>query len=122
MFRRICRAKIHAATVTACDVDYEGSIEIDEDLIERAGLCPFEMVLVANLVNGERFETYVITGPRGSGVIGLNGAAALLGKPGDQVIIMAIGVADEAACRGFKPVVVKVDEKNRVKQVVNAPL
>lgn len=117
MLRRICRAKIHRATVTASRVDYEGSIEVDEALIEAAGILEHEMVLVANVANGHRFETYVIKGRRDSGVISLNGAAAHLGKPGDKVIIMSVAWMEDAEARALKPQFILVDDKNRVAAV-----
>ena len=117
MLRRMCRAKIHRATITASRLDYEGSIEIDQALIEAAGMYEHEMVLVANLANGNRFETYVIKGPRHSGVIGLNGAAARLGDPGDKVIIMSVAWIEDAKARKLKPQFVQVDDRNRVQVV-----
>lgn len=114
MLRRMCRAKIHRATITASRLDYEGSIEIDQALIEAAGIFEHEMVLVANLANGNRFETYVIKGPRHSGVIGLNGAAARLGDPGDKIIVMSVVWMDEAKAKKLKPQFVQVDNRNRV--------
>jgi len=114
MLRRMCRAKIHRATITASRLDYEGSLEIDQALMEAAGLIEHEMVLVANLSNGERFETYVIRGARHSGVIGLNGAAARMGVPGDKVIVMSVAWMDEKTARGLKPQFVQVDQKNHV--------
>ena len=114
MFLKVLRAKIHRATVTQAEVDYVGSITIDQDLIDAAGIVPGECVLVADLDNGARFETYVFLGPRGSGTICVNGAAAKLVSVGDKVIIMAFGylTPDEAA--DLKPSVVLVDENNRV--------
>jgi aspartate 1-decarboxylase len=117
MLRRMCRAKIHRATVTASRLDYEGSIEIDETLMKAAGLLEYEVVLVANIANGARFETYVIKGPADSGVIGLNGAAAHLGKPGNKLIIMSNGWMTEAKARKMKPRFIQVDHKNRVYDV-----
>lgn len=114
MLRRMCRAKIHRATITTSNIDYEGSIEIDQALMEAADIYEHEMVLVANLSNGERFETYVIKGSRYSGVIGLNGAAARLGVRGDKVIIMSIGLIDEKDYAQFKPRFIRVDENNRI--------
>jgi aspartate 1-decarboxylase len=114
MLRRMCRAKIHRATITASRLDYEGSIEIDFELMRAAGLFEHEMVLVANLANGNRFETYVIKGEANSGVIGLNGAAARLGSPGDKVIIMSVAWMDEAAAQKLKPQFVQVDAQNRI--------
>jgi aspartate 1-decarboxylase len=110
----MCRAKIHRASITASRLDYEGSIEIDQALMEASGLLEHEMVLVANLSNGERFETYVIRGARNSGVIGLNGAAARMGVPGDKIIVMSVAWMDEKAARNLKPQFVQVDEKNHV--------
>jgi aspartate 1-decarboxylase len=117
MLRRMCRAKIHRATITASRLDYEGSIEIDQALMEAAGLFEHEMVLVANLSNGERFETYVIKGARHSGAVGLNGAAARLGVPGDKIIVMSVAWMDEAAAQKLKPKFIQVDSKNRVADV-----
>jgi aspartate 1-decarboxylase len=108
----MCRAKIHRATITASRLDYEGSIEVDSALMEAAGIFEHEMVLVANLANGQRFETYVIKGARHSGVIGLNGAAARLGSPGDKVIIMSVAWLDDAQAKKLKPQFVQVDQKN----------
>lgn len=114
MLRRMCRAKIHRATITAARLDYEGSIEVDQALMEAAGIFEHEMVLVANLSNGERFETYVIKGARHSGVVGLNGAAARLGVPGDKIILMSVAWLDDNAARKLKPRFVQVDHKNRI--------
>lgn len=114
MLRRICRGKLHRATITHANVDYEGSIEIDENLMEAAGMLENEMVLVANMANGERFETYIIKGKRDSGVIGLNGAAARLGEPGHQVIIMSVAWMEQMEAVQLKPKFVEVDAKNRV--------
>ena len=111
----MCRAKIHRATITQSRLDYEGSIEVDQDLSEAAGILEHEMVLVANLANGNRFETYVIKGARGSGVIGLNGAAARLGDPGDKVIIISYGLMTAQEIKKHTPKVVFVDDKNRSK-------
>lgn len=119
MLRRMCRAKIHRATVTASRLDYEGSIEIDQALLEAAGIFEHEMVLVANLANGNRFETYVIKGARHSGVVGLNGAAARLGGVGDKVIVMSVAWLDDEASVNLKPLFVQVDEKNRITAVRN---
>src|SRR5689334_1618225 len=114
MLRRMCRAKIHRATITSCHIDYEGSIEVDETLLKAAGMLENEMVLVANLANGERFETYIIKGKADSGTVGLNGAAAHLGKPGDKVIIMSVAWLEQKEAQNLKPTFVQVDEKNRV--------
>lgn len=117
MLRRMCRAKIHRAAVTASRLDYEGSIEIDESLMKAAGLLEYETVMVANVSNGARFETYVIKGPEDSGVIGLNGAAARLGVPGDKLIIMSIAWMEEAAARALKPRFILVDHQNKISDV-----
>lgn len=114
MLRRLCRAKIHRATVTASRPDYEGSIEIDQTLMQAAGLLEHEVVLVANIANGARFETYVIKGPKNSGVIGLNGAAARLGVPGDKLIVMSIAWMSEAQGRKLKPKFIQVNHQNKV--------
>jgi len=111
MMRLMLRSKIHRARVTRVSLDYEGSIAIDRALIRKAGLLPGEKVLVANLRNGRRFETYVIEGTRGE--IGLNGAAACLGKRGDLVIIMGFAVMSEREARANRPRVVHVDAGNK---------
>jgi aspartate 1-decarboxylase len=116
MLRRMCRAKIHRATITHSRLDYQGSIEVDAALMDAAGIYEYEMVLVANLSNGERFETYVIKGRRNSGVVGLNGAAARLGVVGDKVIILSLTWMEERAAAKLKPSFVHVDDKNRVRK------
>jgi len=118
MFRKILRAKIHRATVTETDLDYVGSITIDRDLMDAVGLAEFECVLVANLANGTRHETYVIAGDRGSGVICINGAAAHLVSVGDKVIILCYGLMDEAERAGHRPRIVVVDGANRPAQTI----
>jgi len=110
----MCSSKIHGATVTEARVDYVGSIQIDEALMQVSGLLEYEWVQVANMSNGERFETYVIKGEKNSGKIGLNGAAARLGKVGDKVIIFAMSVLQEEEAKKMKPKFVYVDEKNRI--------
>ena len=114
MLRHLMRSKIHRATITSADLHYEGSLTLDEDLLDAADLVHHEDVQVVNVNNGERFNTYVIPGPRGSGVVQLNGAAARLGLPGDLVIIIANGVFDEAETAEHQPRVVFVDEANRI--------
>ncbi len=109
--------KIHRATVTQADLQYVGSITIDESLMEAAGILPHERVEVYDITNGHRLATYALPGPRGSGVIGMNGAAARLVQPGDLVIIVAYGLFDEDEARNHKPAVVLVDEKNRITEV-----
>ena len=107
--RWVLRSKIHKATVTEANLDYNGSITIDEDLIDRAGLWPGERVLVVDNTNGARLETYVMVGDRGSGVICMNGAAAHLIKVGDQIIVMGFELTDEPVT----PCNILVDENNR---------
>lgn len=112
----VCKGKIHRATVTEADLNYEGSLTVDMDLVDAAGMRPYEMVHVVNVNNGSRFETYLIEGERGSGTICLNGAAARLGMKGDKVIIIAYGQVEETELpRDFQPKVVLVDEKNSQK-------
>jgi len=108
------RAKIHTATVTEANLNYMGSITIDEALLEASGILPNERVQVVNNNNGNRFETYVIKGPRDSGMICLNGAAARLAHPGDVVIIIAYALMDYQEALTFKPTVVLVDKNNKV--------
>ena len=114
MFFKMLRAKIHRATVTQADIDYVGSITIDPDLYEAVGILPNEEVLVADLSNGARFETYVITGQRGSGVICVNGAAARLVQVDDRIIIMAFAYATPEEAKGLKASVVLVNDKNQI--------
>jgi aspartate 1-decarboxylase len=110
----MCRAKIHRATVTECCLDYEGSLELDEALIEAAGLLPNEMIQVLNLSNGQRFETYVIKAKRGSGKVSFNGAAARMGEPGDKVIVLSTAWLPEEEARHLSPIIVRVDSRNRI--------
>jgi len=114
MLLTICKSKIHRATVTGGDANYEGSITIDPILIKKADLIPFEKVQVANVTNGNRFETYVIEGKKGAGEIVLNGAAAHKGKTGDIVIIIAYAHMEKTKAKKFKPSLVYVDAQNRV--------
>jgi aspartate 1-decarboxylase len=114
MLLKVLRAKIHRARITEASVDYVGSITIDRDLMDAAGVGEHEHVLVADLGNGQRFETYVIEAPRGSGTICINGAAANLVAVGDLVIIMAFGYVEEAEAPKVKPRIILVDEANRV--------
>lgn len=113
MQRTMCKSKIHRATVTDADLNYEGSITIDEDLMELANILPYERVQVVNCNNGSRLETYVIAGARGQGEICLNGAAARLGTKGDIVIIISYAIMSDEQARGYEPAVVHVDETNR---------
>jgi aspartate 1-decarboxylase len=110
----LLKSKIHRATVTGASVDYEGSLTIASDLAERVGLLPYEKILVGNMGNGERFETYVIYGPNGSGAIELNGATAHLGKIGDRLTIMSYAWLDQHVAAKHKPSVILLDEKNSV--------
>ncbi len=110
-------AKIHRATVTQADLDYVGSVTVDEDLLDASGILPYEQVDVLDITNGARLTTYAIVGPRGSGVIQINGAAAHLVRPGDLVIILAYGLCSEAEARAMKPTVVLVDGNNRISEI-----
>ena len=114
MHRTMLKSKIHRVTVTQADLHYVGSVTVDEDLMEAADLLPGEQVAIVDVTNGARLETYVITGPRGSGVIGINGAAARLVHTGDLVILIAYGQMDDAEARRFVPRVVFVDADNRI--------
>ncbi len=113
MQRFILRSKIHRVTLTGTDLDYEGSITIDRDLLQAADMLPGEQVQVLNLNNAQRFMTYVIEAPAGSGTVLLNGPAARLGTPGDLLIVIAYAVASEDEARAFSPKVVLVDAQNR---------
>ena len=113
MQRFMLRSKIHRATLTGTELDYEGSVAIDRDLIEAADLLPGEQVHVLNLSNAERIITYVIEAPAGSGTMLLNGPAARLGAPGDQVIVLSYTAMTEEEARGWRPKVVQVDQNNR---------
>lgn len=117
MVLNMLKGKIHRATVTQAEVDYIGSITIDQDLMDAAGILEYEKVQVADVERGTRLETYVISGEPGSGVICLNGAAAHLVTPGDKVIIMCYAQMDQDEARGFKPHVVFVDENNHVSRL-----
>jgi aspartate 1-decarboxylase len=114
MMTCLLKSKIHRAAVTGASVDYEGSLTIAADLAERVGLRAYERILVGNLSNGERFETYVIYGAAGSGVIELNGATAHLGQSGDRLTIMSFAWLDEAAVKTHKPAVILLDDRNRI--------
>lgn len=116
MQRIVLRSKIHRATVTEADLNYEGSMTIDKNLMEAAGMLPFEQVKVYNINNGERFDTYAIEGERGSGVIGLNGAAARKGHVGDLVIIACYCLMEDSELAGYHPEILLLDENNVVKQ------
>ena len=113
MFRTMMKSKIHRATVTQADLHYVGSVTIDADLLDAADLMEGEQVCIVDINNGNRLETYVIAGERGTGVIGINGAAAHLVHPGDLVIIIAYGIMNEAELAEYSPSVVFVDADNR---------
>lgn len=113
MYRTMMKSKLHRATVTEANLNYVGSITIDEDLMDAADLLENEKVQVVNNNNGARLETYVITGERGSGVICLNGAAARLVQPGDTVIIISYSVMTDEEARKHKPIIAVLDENNR---------
>jgi len=114
VMRFMMKSKIHRATVTQADLHYVGSISIDRDLMEAADLLEGEKVAIVDIANGARLETYVIPAPRGSGMIGINGAAAHLVHEGDLVIIISYAMVDDAEARALKPTVVHVDAKNQV--------
>jgi aspartate 1-decarboxylase len=114
MRRTFFKSKIHRATVTHADLDYEGSVSIDEDLLDAAGIWEYEAVHVWNITRGTRLETYAIKGKRGSGVICINGAAAHLNKPGDLVILATFAEMDDSEARSHVPQVVLVDRQNRI--------
>ncbi|ALS27804.1 aspartate 1-decarboxylase [Paenibacillus cisolokensis] len=113
MFRTMMKSKLHRATVTEANLNYVGSITIDEELMELADIWPNEKVQIVNNYNGARLETYVIPGERGSGVICLNGAAARLVQPGDQVIIISYGLMTEEEAKAYAPKVIVLDSHNR---------
>jgi len=115
----ILKCKLHMARVTDAKLDYHGSLTIDESLMQQAGLLPYEKILVANVDNGERFETYAIPGNAGSGEIGLNGAAARKGKIGDRLIIFSFALMTPAEAAVAKPVILCLDERNRIAERVH---
>lgn len=121
MLRTMLKSKIHRATVTQADLDYVGSVTVDEDLMDAADLLAAERVAIVDVTNGARLETYVIPGERGSGVIGINGAAAHLVHPGDLVILIAYGLMDDAEARAYRPRIVFVDSHNRVADAGHDP-
>ncbi|MCX4237060.1 MULTISPECIES: aspartate 1-decarboxylase [Streptomyces] len=114
MFRTMLKSKIHRATITQCDLNYVGSLTLDADLMDAADLLPGELIHLVDINNGSRLETYVIEGPRGSGIIGVNGAAARLVQNGDLVIIIAYAAVADADASKVEPRVVFVDEHNGV--------
>ncbi|MGA9377244.1 MAG: aspartate 1-decarboxylase [Phormidium sp.] len=117
MQRSLLLAKIHNCTLTEANLDYMGSISIDQTLLDAAGILPYEQVQVVNIANGERFITYAITAPANSGAIELNGAAARLGMKGDRLIIMTYAQFTEEELKNYFPTVVMVDQNNQVLEV-----
>jgi|SRR5690554_489976 len=113
------KSKLHQMAVTEANLMYEGSITIDQDLLDAANLLPYEKVQVVNITNGSRLETYTIAGERGSGVCCLNGAAARLTQIGDRIIVISYAEMTPEEAKTHKPVVVVVDEKNRPRQIVD---
>lgn len=114
MFRQMLRAKIHRATVTGANLEYEGSLTADEDLLDAAGILPYELVMISNLNNGERFTTYAIAGKRGGGEIVLNGPTARKAVVGDKVIIFCYEYYGEEEAKRHRPKVIQVDQYNRI--------
>lgn len=110
------KSKIHRATITDADLNYEGSLTIDKDLLDAVDLLPYERVMVYNINNGERFDTYTIEGEPGSGVIGLNGAAARKGLIGDQIIIVSYASFSEEELSGYSPKIVLLSKSNKIKK------
>ena len=117
MLREMLRAKVHRATVTETNVNYEGSLTLDADLMKAAGMLPYERIDVYNADSGTRFSTYLITGAPGSGEVCVNGAAALLAKPGDRIIIASYAALAPEEIPGHRPTVVLVDRANRITEV-----
>jgi aspartate 1-decarboxylase len=115
MFRLMLRSKIHRATVTDANLEYEGSLTVDPVLLKAAGILPYEQVSVSNLNNGERFETYVIPGKRGAGEMVLNGPTARKGVKGDKVIVFCYEYFNEGELKKFKPKIILVDSRNRLR-------
>ena len=122
MLRTMCKGKIHRATVTQANLNYVGSITVDQDLLDAANIYPYEKVQVVNLNNGSRLETYTIAGARGSGVICLNGAAARLTAEGDKVIIISYAQYTEEEIRTLVPQIVFVDDENHLTEKKDVPL
>ncbi len=114
MYRTMMKSKLHQATVTEANLNYVGSITIDQELMEQVDILPNERVQIVNNHNGARFETYVIPGNRGSGTICLNGAAARLVQPGDQIIIISYAMLSEEEAKTHQPKVALLDEQNRI--------
>ncbi|AXR74621.1 MULTISPECIES: aspartate 1-decarboxylase [Auritidibacter] len=121
MLRTMFHAKIHRATVTEANLNYVGSVTIDQDLLDAAGILPGELVSIVDITNGARLETYTIAGQRGTRVLGINGAAAHLVHPGDLVILIAYAQMDDEEARTYEPTVVHVDEQNNILRLGNDP-
>jgi aspartate 1-decarboxylase len=121
MLVTMLRCKLHRATVTECDLHYQGSLKIDGDLIKAAGFLPNEYIEVYNIDNGERFATYVIEGPSGSGVIGLNGAAARKACIGDRIIICSYAALDLDEAKKHKPKIVVLGQANTIQRITDKP-
>jgi aspartate 1-decarboxylase len=119
MLQYMLKSKIHRATVIEADLNYEGSLTVDKNLMDAVGLCPYERVNIYNINNGERFDTYLIEGEAGSGMIGLNGAAARKGLPGDLVIIVSYALYSPEELAGYKPRIVVLDKGNLIKSVMH---
>lgn len=117
MYVNMLKAKIHRATVMQAELNYVGSVTVDEDLLDEAGIYPYEKVQIVDVNNGNRFETYTIAGPRGSGLICLNGAAARQVQLGDKIIIMCYAMVEDEKVKDFVPKVLFVDEDNRIKKI-----
>jgi len=116
MRRQMFKSKLHRATVTQADVDYEGSVTVDQDLLDAADICEHEAVHLWNVTNGSRLMTYALNGPRGSGIVCVNGAAAHLARPGDKVIIATFCDLEEAEVRRHKPTVVLLNDDNTIRE------
>ncbi len=119
----LCKSKIHRATVTEANLNYEGSLTVDIELLDAASILPYEKVSVVNINNGSRIETYTISGKKGSGVICLNGAAARMGEVSDLIIVMSYGYFQrEDVPQSFAPIVVQVGVQNQIQQVIRDPM
>lgn len=120
MLLTLCKSKLHRATITQAELHYEGSITIDADLLDAAGILPFERVQVLNIANGKRFETYAIEGPRKSGTLCVNGAAARLVHVGDQIIVITYAQFTPEEARRHRPVIVLLNSDNSIRDRITA--
>ena len=120
MVLQLLKSKIHRATITRADLDYEGSLTIDPDFMEAADILPYERIYIYNINNGARFDTYAIPGRRGERTIGLNGAAARMGQVGDRVIIVAFCNLSREEVENHLPRIILMDEQNQIKKIVSA--